>query len=138
MSSGFDQIVENVARILNSSKKLVLFLEEEHLDMLNKLAAKEQEKPEDLATALLIQALQSYFHATDELVQIWEELPERQQEVAALACLGYTNDEIAQKLFISAETVKTHFSRVLPKFHARGRHQLRYMLRGWDFSKFDS
>ena len=137
MTSGFDFIVDRVNLILSRSTKLVLYLDEDIVGMLDELAERENRKREDLAAALLIQAIETYFQVTDELVQIWESLPERQQEVAALACLGYTNDQIARKLHISPQTVKTHVSRLLPKFEASGRNQSRYMLKSWDFSQFD-
>ena len=92
---------------------------------------------EELATRLLIQAIREYHRTTDENVRLWESLSKRQQQVTALICLKNTNDEIAEKLHISPDTVKTHVSNVLRKFNVRGRHQLAHILRKWDFSSFD-
>jgi len=51
-------------------------------------------------------------------------LTERELEVMALVGQGLSNDEIAEKLFISPTTAKTHVSRVMMKLGARDRAQL--------------
>ncbi|HEX7166374.1 MAG TPA: response regulator transcription factor [Acidimicrobiales bacterium] len=51
-------------------------------------------------------------------------LTEREREVLTLVARGLTNAEIAEKLFVSAATAKTHVGRVLAKLHARDRAQL--------------
>jgi DNA-binding NarL/FixJ family response regulator len=51
-------------------------------------------------------------------------LTEREREVMALVAEGLTNDEIAQRLFISPATAKTHVSRAMMKLGARDRAQL--------------
>ena len=50
-----------------------------------------------------------------------EPLSERERDVLAQAALGLSNTEIGLKLFISAETVKTHMSRILAKLQLRNR-----------------
>jgi DNA-binding NarL/FixJ family response regulator len=52
------------------------------------------------------------------------ELTEREREVVALVGNGLTNDEIAEKLFISPATARTHVSRAMSKLDARDRAQL--------------
>ena len=49
--------------------------------------------------------------------------PLSKREIAVLSCAaeGMTNGEIAEQLGITAETVKTHLSRVQDKLHARDR-----------------
>jgi DNA-binding NarL/FixJ family response regulator len=49
--------------------------------------------------------------------------PLSKREIAVLNCAaeGMTNGEIAEQLGITAETVKTHLSRVQDKLHARDR-----------------
>jgi DNA-binding NarL/FixJ family response regulator len=44
--------------------------------------------------------------------------------VLRLVAQGLTNDEIAQHLFLSPLTAKTHVSRIMQKLHARDRAQL--------------
>jgi DNA-binding CsgD family transcriptional regulator len=66
-------------------------------------------------------------------ISLWRQLTKREQEVAALACKGMTNPQIAETLHISGETVKKHISSILHKFHIKGREILRWMLEGWNF-----
>jgi len=51
-------------------------------------------------------------------------LTEREQEVLAHVGRGLSNTEIAEALFVSPATAKTHVSRVMTKLHARDRAQL--------------
>ncbi len=51
-------------------------------------------------------------------------LTDREREVVALVGEGLTNDEIAERLVMSAATAKTHVSRAMVKLHARDRAQL--------------
>jgi DNA-binding NarL/FixJ family response regulator len=51
-------------------------------------------------------------------------LTEREREVLALVAAGLSNDEIAQRLYVSPATAKTHVSRSMQKLHARDRAQL--------------
>src|SRR5882757_1040116 len=53
-----------------------------------------------------------------------DELSPRELEVLGLVARGSTNREIAEALFLSPLTVKTHVSRILTKLHARDRVQL--------------
>jgi DNA-binding NarL/FixJ family response regulator len=51
-------------------------------------------------------------------------LSAREVEVMTLIARGLTNIEIAEDLFISQTTVKTHVARVLAKLRARNRVQV--------------
>ncbi|MFN2506812.1 MAG: response regulator [Acidimicrobiales bacterium] len=51
-------------------------------------------------------------------------LTEREREVMVLVGAGLTNDEIAEKLFVSPATAKTHVSRAMVKLGVRDRAQL--------------
>jgi DNA-binding NarL/FixJ family response regulator len=51
-------------------------------------------------------------------------LTEREREVVVLVAGGLTNDEIAERLFMSPATARTHVSRAMIKLGARDRAQL--------------
>jgi DNA-binding NarL/FixJ family response regulator len=51
-------------------------------------------------------------------------LTDREREVMALVAAGLTNDEIAERLFLSPATAKTHVNRAMTKLGARDRAQL--------------
>jgi RNA polymerase sigma factor (sigma-70 family) len=59
-----------------------------------------------------------------EVAPALDELTEREREVMALVAEGLSNEEIAQKLFVSPATAKTHVSRAMVKLRARDRAQL--------------
>ena len=51
-------------------------------------------------------------------------LTDREREVLTLVGGGLSNDEIAERLFLSPLTAKTHVSRIMSKVSARDRAQL--------------
>ena len=51
-------------------------------------------------------------------------LSRREIEVARLAAKGYTNAQIADELFISTETVKSHMNAIFEKLHISSRKDL--------------
>lgn len=56
-------------------------------------------------------------------------LSEREREVAALAAEGLRNKEIAQRLFISEETVKSHIRSIFNKTNIDRRSKLLDLLK---------
>ena len=138
MTSGFDFIFNSLFNSrIKSSPNLLLHARGDVLAMLNEMANEQGIRLEELAMRYVEKETIKNYQSTNDNVKNWESLSERQQEVAALACLGFANAEIAEKLDIALETVKTHMKEILRKFNVRGRHQLRYILRKWDFSDFD-
>ena len=139
MTTGFDYIRDRLFfSRKRSSPRLEIYADADVLTMLQELTKGQEFRAEELAAMLLKQAVIEHYQIKSENMQHWEELSPRQKEVAALACLDYTNAEIAEKLDIALATVKTHMREILRKFDVRGRHQLRFMLKRWDFSSFNN
>ena len=53
-----------------------------------------------------------------------DHLTDREREVMTLVAEGLSNEEIAERLFVSPATAKTHVSRAMVKLNARDRAQL--------------
>lgn len=92
---------------------------------------------EELTNRLLDQALAEQA-ALETARRCWEQLTAREQDVAALICLGYTGRQAAARLNISPETVKAHVRAIYLKCGLHSRKQLRQFFTGWDFSAWDS
>lgn len=104
---------------------------------LNSLAEEQQTSPDEMASNLVASGL-AQRSEQGELWQCWLTLSPREQDVAALACLGYTNRQIGALLNISHETVKTHLRNGLAKFGLSSRGGLKLLLKDWDFSAWQT
>lgn len=100
---------------------------------LSTLAEHQGRTEEELAADLLAAGL-THYQSQDVFWRYWEALSPREKEVTALTCLGYTNRQMAAKLSISPETVKTHVRNTLYKFNLHSKAKLRVVLADWDFS----
>ena len=100
---------------------------------LTTLSQHEGRPEDDLIQDLLAAGLTQYYESED-LWRKWRSITPREQDVAALACLGFSNREIAARLNISPNTVKSRLHNVLRKFNTNKRTDLRLMLADWDFS----
>jgi DNA-binding NarL/FixJ family response regulator len=101
-----------------------------------KTLSEQEGLPEHQLAQNLVAAGLSQYYSTDELMRKWETLSARERDVAALICLGYSNQEIAERLVITTGTVKTHISNILRKFQLNSRYELRNLLSHWDFSEW--
>jgi DNA-binding NarL/FixJ family response regulator len=97
-------------------------------------------EPDDLATAIRVVARGDSLISPGMTRRLVEEfasrakkrrttgelaiLTDREREVMAKVAGGLTNDEIAQQLYLSPATVRTHVSRAMSKLGARDRTQL--------------
>ena len=99
---------------------------------LQEVAAQKQRCSDEVAADLLSLGLKQHQVNNEHLVH-WRMLSPREQQVAALVCLNYSNRQIGACLSISPLTVKTHVRNILHKFELRNKKQLRRALDGWDF-----
>ncbi|MBP3924084.1 response regulator transcription factor [bacterium] len=63
-----------------------------------------------------------------KIYSIKNNLTKREEEIAKLMILGYTNREIAKKLFISHYTVRGHVCIILDKLEAKNRTHAAYLI----------
>ncbi|WP_088188182.1 response regulator transcription factor [Desulfosporosinus sp. FKA] len=77
-----------------------------------------------LAAGALVRALSPEVKASQNQIELLEPLTEREKEVLQQMAFGLKNDQIAETLFITEGTVKTHIHRLLQKFGAEDRTQL--------------
>lgn len=58
--------------------------------------------------------------------QLFQALSPKEMQVLNLVCLGYTNDEIAEALAVTVNTVKTHVKSVARKLQCRNRTEIAF------------
>ena len=116
--------------------RLTLELDDGLFAQLRLTARARGQSPETLTTNLLARGLEQEALRT-QVETTLAILTPREQEVAWLTARGRTNQQIAETLIISPETVKTHVRHVLEKFRVRSKVDLRLLLldlgvRWWD------
>ena len=67
------------------------------------------------------QAIETNKPSEDDDLGLVDPLTPREREILCLVAIGHSNQEIAEALFISLPTVKTHVGRVLTKTGSRDR-----------------
>jgi len=97
------------------------------------LSVREGHQPDEMILILLDQAVKNR-RLKDRAHRSWGALSPREKQVAALVCAGLTGRQIAARLVISPETVKTHVRHILRKFNLSSRRELGRMLTDWDLS----
>jgi DNA-binding CsgD family transcriptional regulator len=113
-----------------------VFLKDAELIAVIRDVAKQQSRAEEDVIADFTKIGLNQFLTQNELEKRWSSLSQREQQVVALICLGYRNYEIAEKLSIAPETVKTHLQNVFDKFNLRSSKELRLALKNWDFREW--
>ncbi|NSW53767.1 MAG: AAA family ATPase [Anaerolineae bacterium] len=95
-----------------------------HAPMLDLLQAYDKARPRNVYIPRLLAAFgakqEGYHLSKDGLV---EELTARELEILEMISLGYTNAEIAEKLFLAETTVKKHISNIFGKLGVKKRTQ---------------
>ena len=107
----------------------------ELLTAVQKIAAQENRPVGAVVNDLLQFALAERREAHAALIT-WQELTSREKEVAVLIWLGLTNPEIAARLVLSPNTIKTHIRHILAKFNLSSKEELRLELATLDFSEW--
>ena len=115
----------------SATTHLEFHADEDLLQSLQTIAEREQRRTGEVASELLSSAL-ARRQVDDGLLSHWCFLSPREQQVAALTCLNFTNRQIAAKLLVTPETAKTR--NVLRKFDLHSKAELRRALADWDFS----
>jgi len=105
------------------------------LDEVRELAEIQGCAQNEMILSLLRQALHTR-RRQDQTHRAWESLSQREKQVAALVCTGMTGRQIAARLVLSPETIKTHVRHILAKFGLNSRQNFRNLLSGWDFSRW--
>lgn len=112
-----------------------LRLDAELFALLENVAAAQERSVHEVAVDALYDAVNAAYAQVGN-DRRWHDLTPRQQQVAALVCLGYTNEAIAQQLVISVNTVRSHVRHVLDKYAVASKAELRLILSGWDFESW--
>jgi len=110
-------------------------LGEELAEAIQVIAQQEQRTQAEVAADMLMVGLDRRRVAELNLAR-WHKLTQREQEITALVCLDLSNREIAERLMLSHETVKTHMRRILQKLDLHSQAELRLMYADWDFSQW--
>jgi DNA-binding NarL/FixJ family response regulator len=76
------------------------------------------------ATRALLASIEQRPPATSVDERAVRELTARERQIVGLVGQGLSNDQIAERLFLSPLTAKTHVSRAMTKLHARDRAHL--------------
>ena len=128
-------MLEHIRRMVSraSGRRISVALESELGARLKRLAESEKRSLSELVEEILWTAAGERLTAGADP---WQALTPREREAAALACMGYTNREIARQMVISPNTVKTHIRHVLRKFSVSSKIKLRQSQAEWDFAEW--
>jgi DNA-binding NarL/FixJ family response regulator len=69
--------------------------------------------------------------------EITPRLTRRETEIVELVCEGCSNEEIAEKLVLSINTVQTHIHKILGKFMVKDRKRLMALMSNMDACRMD-
>lgn len=94
------------------------------LDAIRTVARGESLLSSTATTALIQRFLSQPTARLDAKLDVIDELTAREREITTLVAAGLSNEQIAERLFISPSTAKTHVNRSMMKVGARDRAQL--------------
>jgi DNA-binding NarL/FixJ family response regulator len=107
-------------------------LSEELHRSLQELATREKRTVDQVAAEMLSFAVTDRLDA-EEYLWRWRGLTPREQQIVALFCRFYSNQQIADLLVVSPETVKTHIRNALRKLKLKNKTELHTALANWEF-----
>lgn len=110
-----------------------IFLKDEEIVTLVRKVSQQQGRSEEEVMTDFTKAGWDQLQQENEMMERWDSLSQRERQVVALICLGYRNYQIAEKLVIAPETVKTHLQNIFAKFNLRSSKELRFALKDWNF-----
>ena len=110
-----------------------IFLKDEEIVTLVRKVAQQQGRSEEEVMTDFTKAGWDQLQQENEMMERWDSLSQRERQVVALICLGNRNYQIAEKLVIAPETVKTHLQNIFAKFNLRSSKELRFALKDWNF-----
>jgi DNA-binding NarL/FixJ family response regulator len=119
----------------DQTQLLVLELDPANAQYLTQMASSTNASRQQVAQDLLKTALVDH-RVAETYLEHWRALTPRQQQVAALTCLNFTNRQIAARLSISPQTVKSHMRNLLHRMDLHSKTELRHSLEDWDFSEW--
>lgn len=105
------------------------------VDICTRIAAEERTTVAQVVNDMLLFAVNKRL-SSDEQLLLWQQLTQREREVTALIWLGLTNTQIAGRLSVSPNTVKTHNKNILAKFGVSSKAALREKLSLLDLSEW--
>lgn len=118
---------------IKENPSVLVQLRPELFSAVTKIAAQNGRSVGEIANDLIHHALYDH-HLAESSLHIWQQLTPREREITALIWLGLTNPEIAQRLSISPNTVKTHIKNILSKFNVHSKRGLADRLASLDLS----
>jgi DNA-binding CsgD family transcriptional regulator len=132
----FERVLQALGVKFTGQDRLDRFLSpsfiEKMLHVLQELAERD-DVPVERLEAELLAFLRNEFGSEQHYRHSWDLLTPRERQIVRLYCRGSSNNEIAEHLVISRETVKTHLRNATRKFGFQRRAELRRRLTGWSF-----
>jgi DNA-binding CsgD family transcriptional regulator len=116
------------------------YFEDDLLQVVASLAEREGRTLDEIAADLIATAL-AHRTFVEETYLRWIALTPREQQIAALICLNYSNRQVSDLLGITQDTVRSHQRKIFSKFHLHTKVGLRRVLspsNGWDFIAWEA
>ena len=101
------------------------------------LAIQERHTEEEM-TANVLTAGINKFRRRDEILRLWHNLSPREKDVTAHTCLGLTNRQIAARMQVSPETVKSYLETVSRKLGVKSKIELRVLFADFGFEAWEN